>query len=213
MFWHDYWWMVLVGILLLPVVGVVLFGAWLGRRPGIDLETGTRCWETFVKLVSAFTVIVSGAMLFGKYIDQQGALERSRQVEFARELALREAEFLEQKLSFDTSRHDRASALLREAKQVAARIASLDAPDPTLLTRFDELYFADLIGAEQPGGAVERAMVRYRRKLHGLEGAPPDSLYELSLQLSRAVELELRASESSLLEQHRRIAELVGSGA
>jgi membrane-bound ClpP family serine protease len=86
--------MVLVGILVLPFVSIAVFGYWLRRRSDVTLEMGTKCWDTFIKLISAFTVIVSGAMLFGKYIDQQEAMQVARQKEVARELSLREAEFL-----------------------------------------------------------------------------------------------------------------------
>ena len=209
MFWHDYWWMVLVGILVLPFVSIAVFGYWLRRRSDVTLEMGTKCWDTFIKLISAFTVIVSGAMLFGKYIDQQEAMQVARQKEVARELSLREAEFLRQKLNFDTERHKRMLALLGEAKTLAARLASVGAPDKALVTRFEELYYADLIGVEKRSGHVEQSMVRFRRKLKQLPDAPGESLYDLSLELSRAVEMELKESEDAILLQHRAITNLL----
>jgi hypothetical protein len=208
-FWNDYWWIVLVGILVLPLLGVLGFGYWLRRRNDISLELSVKCWETFIKLISAFTVIVSGAMLFGKYIDQQGVLESGRLKEIAREQSLREAEFLRQKLNFDTEQHNRSRALLGEAKNLAARLASMETPDKKSMIRIEELYYADLIGVEKLHGDVERAMVRYRNKLSRLPDAPNGSLYDLSLELSKAVETELKESKQAILLQHRVIAELL----
>jgi len=211
MFWEDYWWMVLVGILILPLISTVIFASWVKRREGITLEKGALCWETFIKLVSAFTVIVSGAMLFGKYIVQQEEMQVVRQQEVKRELALREADFLQKKLNFDTDRHTRAQVLLGEAKKLAAKLASIESPDKDSVTRFEELYYADLIGVEEPQGEVEKAMVRFRQKLKSLHGAPSDDLYQLSLDLSKAVELELKKSENKLLIQHEEIKDLLSS--
>ena len=166
MFWNDYWWIVLIGILILPLIGVLGFGYWLRRRSDISLELSVNCWETFIKLVSAFTIIVSGAMLFGKYIDQQGVLQSGRQMEIAREQSLREAEFLRQKLNFDIEQYNRSRILLGEAKNLAARLASMETLDKKLVTRFEELYYADLIGVEKLRGDVEGAMVRTLRINH-----------------------------------------------
>ncbi len=205
MFWHDYWWMVLIGILVLPLVGTVVFGFWLKQRSDVTLESGALCWGTFVKLISAFTLIVSGAMLFGKYIDQQEAIQADRLYEVNRELALKEADFLRQKLNYDIERHNRAQALLGEARRLAARLASADSLDDDSVTRFEELYYAELIGVEERQGEVERAMVRFRKKLKNLRGAPAEDLYKLSLDLSRAVEFELLNSENKLILQHEEI--------
>jgi len=207
MFWHEYWWTVLIGILTLPLLSIVAFGLWLRRQPNLNLEVGTKCWDAFIKLISAFTLIVSGAMLFGKYIDQQEQLQATKAEQMSREFALREAEFLRQQLIFDTERHQRQRALLTEAKQLAARIASMKKPDQSSLTRFEELYFAGLIGVEKLH--VENAMVQFRQRLKGLPGAEDSSLYDLSLKLSQAVELELKESQDEILMQHRRISELI----
>lgn len=212
MFWSDYWWIVLLGILVLPIICVCLFVLWIRARQDFTPEIQTKYWEVFIKLISAFTVIISGAMLFGKYIDQQETLEKARQVEVKRELALKEAEFLRQKLTYDSERHIRAKALLGEAKRLSAKLASLDSPDESSLTRFDELYYADLIGVEKPGGNVEKAMVRFRKKLKNDPQASDKSLQQLSLELSQAVENELRESEENLLSQHEDIINLIKPG-
>jgi hypothetical protein len=205
MWWREYWWSVLAVILALPLLTTAIFARWLRRRPDLDVEAGVKCWDVYIKLISAFTVIVSGAMLFGKYIDQQ-------QEQHEREGQLRRAEFLRQKLQFDTERHQRSRLLLDEAKTVAARLANAG-PDPASLKRFEELYFAALIGVEQPRGEVEAAMVRFRRRLHKEGDAEGESLGQLALALSRACETELSQSQEALLEQHKAIAELVKADA
>ena len=208
MFWNEYWWAVLIGILTLPLVSVVAFGLWLRKR-NLDLEVSVKCWDAFIKLISAFTIIVSGAMLFGKYIDQQEQMQNINEEQMDREFSLREAEFLRQKLLFDTERHERQRALLSEAKNLAARIASMKIPDQASRTRFEELYYADLIGVEKLGGEVEKKMIRFREKLEGLSKAPEKDLIDLSLDLSRAVETELKESQDELLKQHGIISDLL----
>jgi hypothetical protein len=150
-------------------------------------------------------------MLFGKYIDQQGALQIKRGEQSKREIVLQEAEFLRKKLEFETRRHERKDELLKEAARLAARIANVSEPHENDLIRFDELYFADLIGVEKRLGPVESAMVCFSRKLKGQppEGCPQKELPDLSLSLSRAVREELKESEDALLGQQREISELV----
>ena len=209
MWWHEHWWTVLLAILCLPLLAAAAFGWWLNRRSDLDVEKGVKCWDVFIKLVSALTVIVSGAMLFGKYIDQQQALQVQRNLQQERELNLRKAEFLRQKLQFDTERHQRKQRLFEEARTVAARLANGDSPDLDSRRRFDELYLGALIGVERLHGPVETAMVRLRKKLLNERDAPPQSLDQLALALSTACGSELKESEDLLLESHRTIAELV----
>ena len=211
MFWREYWGAVLVAILLLPIVCSLGFWFWVRRHPAIDPELGVKSWDVFIKFVSALTVIVSGAMLFGKYIDERAIADAAVTAQAHRELALREAEFFRQKLAFETQRHDKKVKLLGEAKSVAARIASSTPPAPADVIRFEELFHADLIGMEKLQGPVEQAMVRFRRKFKNEPPVPDESLRTLSLRLSAAVEEELAESEAALLEQHRAITKLVSS--
>ena len=208
MFLRSYWWTVLVLILLLPVVSAGGFALWISRQPNIDEKLAVEYWDVFIKLLSALTVTVGGAMLFGKFIDERAEATAIAAKQSSRELALREAEFLRQKLVFDTQRHDRKVKLLSEAKTVAARIVSTTA-DTASLTRFDELYQADLIGVEKPGGRVEKAMVRFREMHRNEPDAPATALEGLSLELSAAVEEELKESEAALLLQHEQITKLL----
>ena len=209
MWWRENWWAVLWAILTLPILCIAVFAWWINRHPNLDIEKGVKCWDVFIKLISAFTVIVSGAMLFGKYIDQQEQLQQQRVAQEQKVFTLRKAEFLRQKLLFDTERHQRTRTLFNEAKTLAAGIASADKPDPDSLKRFDELYFAALIGVEKQQGPVEAAMIQFRRKLKNEPGAPEESLERLALRLSTACETELKESEALLLSQHKEIADLV----
>lgn len=124
---------------------------------------------------------------------------------------LRTAEFLRQKLTFDTERHQRRRKLFDEAKLIATRLATARSPAETDTKRFEELYWADLIGVEQLKGPVEAAMVQFRRKLRGEPAAPPDPIEQLSLNLGLACETELKTSEDDLLAQHKAITALVSA--
>ena len=208
MLWHEHWWSVLIGILILPLLFTVAFGLWLRRQPDVSFEVGTKCWDAFIKLISAFTIIVSGAMLFGKYINQQNELQATKAEQLDRELALREADYLRQQILFDTDRHTRKLKLLTEAKTLAARIESMKEPDQLSLTRFDELYHSDLIGVEEYHGDVEKAMVGFREKLVDKGKIKKDS-DKLTIELSTAVENELKKSEGEIKDQYRRIADLL----
>lgn len=211
--WQEHWWTILTCILILPIIGIIAFGGWLHWRKDIDLENSTRCWDTFVKLISAITVIVSGAMLLGKYIDQQSQLEVAKVQQANREIALRQVEYYRQILIFDEEQHNRRQKLLTEAKVVAARIASMIAsesePDQASLTRFEELYHADLIGIEKEGGDVELAMFRFREKLNGTAEAPRKTFTGIALELSTAVQTEIEESKNKILEQHQQITDLL----
>jgi hypothetical protein len=213
MFWQIYWWPLLLAILTVPLLCVLVFGLWLRRQPDMTWDVGVKSWDVFIKLISTLTVVVTGAMLFGKYIDQQAQAEAARTAQASkdaeqvlRDNALREADFLTKKVVIDTERHERHRALLSEARTVAVRIASTETPSGPDTLRFDELYYADLIGVE--GASVRGAMIDFRSKLYE-PSSRPASLRQLALALSNAVRRELEDSEKALLEQHRAISELL----
>jgi hypothetical protein len=209
---QDYWWMLLVGVLLLPLAAIGIFARWLGTLAGLGFDEKLKSWDVFIKLVSALTVVGTGAVLIGKYFDQREQLAHREEQRATQESNLRTAEFLRQKLAFDTERHQRRRKLFDEVKVVATRLATARPPTATDVRRFEELYGADLIGVEQLEGPVEKAMVRFRRKLRGEAGDLPDSIDQLSLQLAHACEAELKTSEDALLAQHREITALVSAG-
>ena len=201
---QKYWWMLLVGVLLLPIASITLFSRWLRTRSGLAYDDKLKSWDVFIKLVSALTVIGSGAVFIGKYFDQ-------REQAAKQEANLRTAEFLRQKLTFDTELHQRRQKLFNEAKLVASRLASAKTPSDSDLRRFDELYIGDLIGIERQGGDVEKAMVHFRRKLYGGVNDPDKPLLQLALDLGTATGTELKISQDSLLLQHKEITDLVSA--
>ena len=201
---QDYWWVLLVGVLLTPIAAITLFSRWLRTRVALPFDDKLKSWDVFIKLVSALTVIGSGAVFIGKYFDQ-------REQTAKQEANLRTAEFLRQKLIFDTELHQRRQKLFNEAKLVASRLSTAKTPADSDLRRFDELYIGDLIGIEQHEGAVEKAMVRFRRKLYDVPNDPDDPILQLALQLATATGTELKVSQDSLLAQHKEIAALVSA--
>jgi len=209
--WQQYWWIILVGILIVPLICITAFAFWLRSRDDINLETGVKCWDVFVKLISALTIVVSGAMVFGKYIDQQKTLEGDRIQQQRKELSLKKAEFLRQKLQLDNEHYETAKKRFEEVTSLAARLATTNPTDKERLARFNEMYYAALIGVEKHNGPVEQAMVAFRSKLLGLS-TEDKSLEQLTLRLSRACETELKESQDSIIEQYRQITEMVTSG-
>jgi len=206
---QNYWWVLLVAVLLVPVGAIALFARWLRSQVALGFDDKIKSWDVFVKLVSALTIVASGAVLIGKYFDQREQVARQEESRSQQEANLRAAEFLRQKLVFDTARHERRRTLLNEAKVLAARLANTPSPAAADVRRFDELYDGDLIGVEQLNGEVEKHMVLFRRRLRG-ESNPSDPPFnQLALRLAEACETELRASEDALLEQHKAIATLV----
>ena len=208
---QHYWWMLLVGVLLVPIAAVVFFARWIGAVAGLGFDDRLKAWDVFIKLVSALTVVGTGAVLIGKYFDQREQLSVREEQRAIQESNLRTAEFLRQKLAFDTERHQRRRKLFDEAKVVATRLATTKSPAATDIRRFEELYGADLIGVEQLQGKVERAMVDFRLKFRNEPEAPPDPIDQLALRLARACETELKTSEEDLLAQHKTITALVSA--
>jgi hypothetical protein len=206
---QDYWWVLLLAVLLMPVIAVLLFMRWLRSQPAMVFDEKVRSWDVFVKLVSALTVVATGAILIGKYFDQREQASAREAVRSQQESSLRKAELLRQKLSFDTERYQRQQKLLTEAKRVAARLANSRPPAVADLTRFEELYYADLVGVEKRGGQVEKLMVMFRRGLNGEDAGSGQSLSGLALQLAAACETELADSERDLLNQQEAILALV----
>lgn len=210
---QNYWWVLLVAVLILPVGAIALFARWLRSQAALGFDDKIKSWDVFVKLVSALTVVASGAVLIGKYFDQREQVARQEESRSQQDNNLRAAEFLRQKLVFETERHERRRTLLNEAKVLAARLANTLSPAAADVRRFDELYDADLIGVEQLNGEVEKQMVEFRKRLRGQAGASEEPFNQLALRLAHACETELKASEDDLLEQHKAIATLVTAGA
>ena len=121
---QNYWWVLLVGVLLIPVAAITFFSRWLRTRAALAFDDKVKAWDVFIKLVSALTVVGTGAVLIGKYFDQREQLAHREGQRATQESNLRTAEFLRQKLAFDTERHQRRRKLFDEAKVTAARLAT-----------------------------------------------------------------------------------------
>lgn len=197
----ESWQIFAIGALFLatPLVASAVFALWLKRQPGVTLESGARSWEAFVKLISAVTVIAGGVMLFAQYTAQQ----RNAVLYEVVKADLRETE----------TKYAQQWKLLREARTIAARIASTleyDQQTRQDRTRFDELYYADLIGVEGP--KVIDAMINFRLKLTDPNNAEVanSTLKSLSLDLSNAVQDELQEADKKLKALRARVAQLSG---
>lgn len=205
-FWYDYWWLIFILIITLPITSAIFFGIWLRKQASVNLETGATCWDSFSKFITAFTIIFSGAMLFGKYIDQHQQIQATKIIQVERELVLREVDFLKQKLLFDEKKFESKRAMLNETKRVAASIAAGNQKAPMLI-RFEELYWGDLIGIQKPEGKVQEAMLNFRNQIKWPNRN--QRLDVLSRNLSEAIKTELEESEKAILEQYRHIADLM----
>lgn len=94
---------------------------------------------------------------------------------------------------------------------MASRLATAKVRADSDLRRFDELYVGELIGIEQYQGEVENAMVRFRHKRYGEPIESDKPILQLALDLATATGPESRASQDSLLAQHKEITSLVSA--
>lgn len=219
-------------VLTAPVALAFVFWIWMSRQPGLQFEQRTKAWETFVKCVSAYTTIAAGVLIIGKFVfEQQNSLKQ--------EYALKAYELQQKEMEFERERHAKRVKLLNEAASVAATIATQKhasaiadqyRADKELIKRFNQLWFADLIGIEERRGDVEKKMVEFREMLYGQFGqadqniidkisailtreekakkAPEGSIEKIAIELSVAVDKEIKKSEENLKEQQRKANEV-----
>jgi len=220
--WHNYWDFILVGILLVPIVACVVFKLWLSCRKKMTLTEGAECWESFTKLISAFTVIFTGAMLVGKHIEQQSVSETNKrigQLELVkegiksryREQTLQMAKSVEREIDSLKKRNERNRILLTEASRAAATISiaieNSETPDNEIYIRFMELYWADLIGVE--GKEVFDAMVKFEMRLRNRGEYLLVPLNYFALALSHAVENQLKEEDFEILKLRSKVNNLM----
>jgi hypothetical protein len=187
----QYWWLLFAALIILPLIASALFARWIRRRGNLSVTDAAKCWDVFLKFLSAMTAICAGAFVFAKYVDQRIETDRNAQV-------LHEVDYQKQRLEREEQRQKAREVLFGEAKLVAAKLAT--ATDVSLASpvrqRFEELYWASLIGVEQKGGDVSGAMVAFRNAMNG--GGGGADLHQLSLQLSNACEIELKNGEAEI---------------
>lgn len=211
MFWQKYWGLFFLLIVLLPCVAAGLFGRWLRRRADIKTEDSLKYWEVFVKVLGAMTVVVTGAFVFGKYIDQKAEAQRAESVKH-------EAAYLERRIDVAKKERAQKAELFKAATGAAVKLANAGDPKELALAsptraEFEQLYWASLIGVEEPGGPVERAMVQFRREVERRAGGTPgaETPHALVLTLAQACIAELGKSDAQIarmeeeaLRLHRR---------
>src|SRR4051812_39798140 len=192
MLWEHYWRWFCLAILVLPLLASAAFAHWMRRRPALGGDVAVKYWEVFIKLMGAITVVVTGAFVFGKYIDQKVQAER--------------ADFLKHKGAYverriEMLRGDRAQAakLFQSAAGAAAKLANPADPAERKLgspvrAEFEQLYWASLIGVERPGGEVETAMVRFREAVE----ADTSNLHQNVLAIARACVAELAEKDTKI---------------
>jgi hypothetical protein len=216
------WAAILLIIALLPLFFVALFAWWIARQ-NLTFEQKAKAWEVFISLVSAITVLVGGALVINKYIDEQTELQYARLKQEQRLLDFRKAESLRQQAVPLQQRYDRMRKLYDEDKKLVTYLAGLDESQAARVKtspereQFEQMYWAQLIGVEGPD--VEAAMVQLRghfetwaasgRKPVG--DSPETDVHQAALNLSHQCENELKQMEEVLTRMNRQIAELTAT--
>lgn len=204
----QYMWVILVVIVLVPLISILTFARWLKGR-SLDFDKSVKCWDVFVKLLSALTAVVGGAMIFGQYITEQSQLEQQR-------IDLQRKDFyqiVQQEKKELEARRAATSELYNEVKAIAARLAGFESPTTQAFKddfrKFDEMYWANLIGVEGP--RVESAMVRFRKAIEHWRdtGKRPEDMMQLSLQLSSACSDEIGDIDDQINDLKARIKQLL----
>jgi hypothetical protein len=204
----QYLWVILIVIVLVPLVSILTFARWL-KRQSLDIEKTIKCWDVFVKLLSALTAVVAGAMVFGQYITEQSQLEQQR-------IDLQRKDFykiVQQEKKELEAQRTATSELYKEVKAIVARLARSDDPAAQEFQddfkKFDEMYWANLIGIEGP--TVEAAMVRFRRAIERWleEKEKPEDMMQLSLALSSACSEEIEDIDDQIDDLKARIKQLL----
>jgi hypothetical protein len=204
----QYLWVILFVIVLVPLVSILSFSRWL-KGQSLDFDKSVKCWDVFVKLLSALTVVIGGAMVLGQYIAEQSHLEQQR-------IDLQRKDFyqiVQQDKKELEVRRTATSELYNEVKTIATRLARSD--DSVAqefkddFEKFDEMYWANLIGVEGP--KVESAMVRFRRaiELWVKTREKPDNMMQLALALSSACSAELGDIDDQINDLKARIKQLL----
>jgi hypothetical protein len=185
------WFVLVVCIIVLPLLAVALFMRWIGRQTHLSFDEKTRAWGVLTALLGSLTVIVGGAMVVGKYADEQGRLRQAELQAQERESTQRARAVTSQQATRLQAEHDRLQRLYDATMTAATRLRALPAGDIAALTsstvrgEYEDLYWARLIGLESPD--VEGAMVRYRELLVKWESSgvkPTEELGPAVLRLS-----------------------------
>jgi len=203
-------WLAIVAIVIgIPAISIWRFANWMGKRSDLKFEEKAKAWEVFISLVSSITALVGGALLLGKYLDEQNSLQQQRH-------AQERAAGLRQELSHLQPKFDAKRKLYGEATLAAIRLAQLDecavdfvkkSPDRE---QFEELYWARLIGVEGP--EVESAMVHLRKLFERWVSTgkkPETDVHQAVLDLSKICEKDLKKLEDEISAREAELSKLV----
>jgi hypothetical protein len=209
------WFVLVLCIVILPLVAVALFMRWIGRQAHLSFEEKTKAWGVLTALLGSLTVIVGGAMVVGKYADEQGRLRQAELQAQERDATQRARAVTSQQATRLQAEHDRLQRLYDATMTAATRLRALPAGDIAALTtstvrgEYEDLYWARLIGLESPD--VEAAMVKYRRLLVEWETSrtkPSEELGPAVLRLSIACHAHLTSLQRriAVLEERSVVA-------
>ena len=201
------WTMSLAAIAVVPMLVTVLFAIRLKRTPGLTFDDRTKAWQVFISLITAFTAVIGGVLVIGKYVDEQARGERDR-------IAQSRRDRLHNQIQMLTEKKERKGRLYNNAKRVANALVNLDAKDLTSLTKgleraeFEQLYWGQLIGVESC--RVESAMVELRRALQSWseDQNKPSGLEQLVLNLSQACADDLNDVNGAIAALNDQVAQV-----
>ncbi len=201
------WTMSLAAIAVVPMLVTVLFAIRLKRTPDLTFDDKTKAWQVFISLITAFTAVIGGEIVIGKYVDEQARGERDR-------IAQSRRDRLHNQIQLLTEKKERKGRLYNNAKRVANALVNLDAKDLTSLTKgleraeFEQLYWGQLIGVESR--RVESAMVELRRALQSWseDQNKPSGLEQLVLNLSQACADDLNDVNGAIAALNDQVAQV-----
>jgi hypothetical protein len=201
------WTMSLAAIAVVPMLVTVLFAIRLKRTPDLTFDDRTKAWQVFISLITAFTAVIGGVLVIGKYVDEQARGERDR-------IAQSRRDRLHNQIQMLTEKKERKGRLYNNAKRVANALVNLDAKDLTSLTKgleraeFEQLYWGQLIGVESR--RVESAMVELRRALQSWseDQNKPSGLEQLVLNLSQACADDLNDVNGAIAALNDQVAQV-----
>lgn len=201
------WAMSLAAIAVVPMLVTILFAIRLKRTEGLTFDDKTKAWQVFISLITAFTAVIGGVLVIGKYVDEQARNERDKIVQSQRDRLHTQIQAL-------TEKRGQKDKLYRNAERVANALVALDAKDLASLTKsleraeFEQLYWGTLIGVESRD--VESAMVQLRRALQGWADAQnkPADLQQLVLALSEACANDLKDLDQSITALNDQLSQI-----
>lgn len=167
----------LAALIILPLVSSVAFHFWLRRQKQLDHDQKLKSWDIFFKMIATVTLIVSGMIAVGKYLEDRNRYLAQSIRQHDREIQQREHE-LNMRLFNETSN------VYGEFLDVTAKLTFGDKFDEELVRQFHQLYHGRLMMVENV--EVAKLAREFKTRLDGWQVSEPDHqrLSMLSLQLA-----------------------------